>query len=560
MNKKLTFILSLFAMALSACNGGGSKKCETPIGDELHATPLTDKLDFAQKDSLEGAKFAGHEGEQLDHYGYVTLRSVTDGDTANFVQEGYVDAANAYVTIKTRFLGVNTPESTAKVEPWGKKASNFTKHVLTEAQAIADQETASSGQKVYNIALITDADPEKFGERDSSGNRWLAFVWYRLGSTSKWRNLNLELVEQGYSRNQNFTDSNICNYRQAFEKAGENAEKCGYRVNGQVDKDYDYTATTYEYSLWGVIHHFSEIGITEEGSSGYQLIVTALVVGIQGDSLYLRDVLIDEEQHEAEGENARYAGLYAYAGFNSALCSTLQNASERYGGDGTGVGLIVRFYCRATMYSGNVQLSDLKTSSTGKTAFRIITEQNFDTYKASFSWSHISNTRDLTYADLNKNTTPIEIDTSTIDTAHSSDDCYYTDLLAYQYQWVKVDLVIRSVSPATDDDQESARDVNRSSTGEYWYKPTTDSKAYTIYAYMVGKDGNKVFTNVRIDNSLTPYPAPALFGTSDEFDCTSDKSPVGKTFTFTGYLARYFEKFQIQLGNNYSSYNYIVAK
>ena len=37
-----------------------------------------------------------------------------------------------------------------------------------------------------------------------------------------------------------------------------------------------------------------------------------------------------------------------------------------FGMDGTGIGLIVRFYCRATTYSGNVQLSDIYAKTTGK--------------------------------------------------------------------------------------------------------------------------------------------------------------------------------------------------
>ena len=139
---------------------------------------------FAQKDQLEGKKFAGFEGTSYDHVGYVSLRSCTDGDTANFVQDGYVDEFGAYVTIKTRFLGVNTPESTAKVQPWGKKASLFTKGVLEAAQAKADEESAAAGKKIYNIALINS--PKTFEEKDSSGGRWLAFIWYRKSSTEKW--------------------------------------------------------------------------------------------------------------------------------------------------------------------------------------------------------------------------------------------------------------------------------------------------------------------------------------------------------------------------------------
>ena len=70
-----------------------------------------------------------------------------------------------------------------------------------------------------------------------------------------------------------------------------------------------------------------------------------------------------------------YAGLYAYAGFNSSLCSILQNGSEMMGLDGKGIGVIIRFYCRATYYNGNIQLSDVKTSTTGKKKIDMINER-----------------------------------------------------------------------------------------------------------------------------------------------------------------------------------------
>ena len=562
--RKILLILATASMLLAGC-GGGNKKADCSALQKGE-TPVTDKLQFAQANDLVGKKFAGDEGAQLDHYGLVTLRSCTDGDTANFTQEGYVDASKSPVTIKTRFLGVNTPESTAKVEPWGKKASLFTKHVLEEAQADAD------AHNTQNIALITDVSV--FGERDSSGNRWLAFVWYRKTSTSAWRNLNLELVELGYSKNQLFEDSKMCDYRSSFEKAEANAIKCGIRVHGQNDEDYDYTSTTYEYSLWGVIHHYDEIGITEEGSSGYQLIVTAMVVGMAGDNLYLRDVLIDQEQYEKEGDKAELAGLYAYAGFNSSLCSTLQAASEMFGYDGTGIGLIVRFYCRATTYSNNIQLSDLKTGTTGKTAFKFITAENFETQKFSngttakdcLSWSHEYHQKgeDLAFTDLVTDVDSIAIDRSKISTENGNEDCLYPDLLVYQYQWVDTEIEIRSVSSGDDDDEDGGS--LRAGT-EYWAKFGSDGKACTIYAKMLVKDDKYAYVNLRVDATLTPYVGPARFWKGDSesydkdtsiFDCDSASSPVGHKFHVTGYLARYFNKFQIQLGNNYAGYNYIV--
>ena len=114
-NFKKLLIIPLFAMLLTACGGtGGSSSCEscqTRRGDEMDqllSTPVTDNLKFAQADELEGKKFAGHDENAVDHIGYVSLKTCTDGDTANFEQDDYVDEYGNTVSIKTRFLGVNT--------------------------------------------------------------------------------------------------------------------------------------------------------------------------------------------------------------------------------------------------------------------------------------------------------------------------------------------------------------------------------------------------------------------------------------------------------------------
>ena len=568
MKFKSLLLIPLFAMLLTACgnsnsgsnggSGGGKNSscdtCQTRQGDavdELLPTPVTDSFKFALADQLEGKRFAGNPGEKIDHYGYVSLRSCTDGDTANFVQDDYVDEFGGIVSIKTRFLGVNTPESTAKVEPWGKKASKFTEHVLTAAQEAADKESTAS-KKVYNIVLINNPDGGNFEERDSSGNRWLAFIWYRPNSTADWRLLNLELVEQGFSRNQLFTDDPVCNYRPYFEQAEKRNSECGYRVYGEIDPGYDYEEKTYEYSLWKIINDFDNIGISDTGSSGVVLCISALVVGIQGDNMFLRDLLLDKEQVE-KGETM-LAVLYCYAGYNSSVCSLLQNASKKYNMDGTGVGLIVRFFCRATIYNGNVQLSDLKSTTTGKKGFKVLTASNFETYQEELKWSDVYEKNGVvTYEDLNKDPKPLTLDTSNLTTYDdpNTPDIMYDDLAPYHYQFVETTVTIRSVSSDDHDDE------GGTGGSGYWYKGNANDNSYTVYATMNGKDGAKLLTNLRIDTSLYPFIEAATFGTSVANDLTSENSPVGKSWHVTGYLALYFGKFQILLPNNYESLHYL---
>ena len=58
----------------------------------------------------------------------VKLHKCVDGDTAWFIAENK--------KIKTRFLAIDTPEATNKIEPFGKEASNYTCNLLSNANKI----------------------------------------------------------------------------------------------------------------------------------------------------------------------------------------------------------------------------------------------------------------------------------------------------------------------------------------------------------------------------------------------------------------------------------------
>lgn len=457
------YILSLVFLALlplSACGGTSCVVLDDP-NNLLPTTPITDSLLFAQESEYASKKFT------VDHVGRVTLKSCTDGDTANFAQEGYSE------TIKCRFLGINTPESTGKVEPWGKKASIFTKHALESATEIV----------LVNDVVI-------FGERDSSGNRWLGFIWYKTAVNQTFRLLNLEIVEQGFSTNQLFTDSSICNYRSSFEQAEAYGKACGYRVFGTPDPDFDYSHTVTELSIRYIIENFDEVGISDSsGSSGLFLRVTGLIIGQMGDNFVLRDVA---DQYE----NGKYASLYAYAGYNSALGGYLK------------LGDIVKVYCRATKYNGNIQLSDVQNKTTGKYALVVITPE------------------DASYSDYPHDIAPYDMDSSAFTD--------YSDFAAYQSFHIKTTITIRTVTIDEDPDE--------GTIGEESYYKKDDSKNMTIYAW---SQASGLTLNLRVDGTCNPYPSETLF-------------EVGKSYLVVGYLAAYFEKYQLMLYNNDPEMGYIT--
>jgi hypothetical protein len=81
--------------------------------------------------------------------------------------------------LKARYLAVNTPESTGKIEEYGKPASTFTKEKLMAATSI-----------------IIESDDDRWNW-DSTGERYLVWVWYRTGDNEPYRNLNIELLQNG---------------------------------------------------------------------------------------------------------------------------------------------------------------------------------------------------------------------------------------------------------------------------------------------------------------------------------------------------------------------------
>ena len=69
----------------------------------------------------------------------VTVKNYIDGDTTHFNAPTSIAERGL---LKARYLACNTPESTGKIEEWGKKASNFTKEHLKNAKAFQRELTA----------------------------------------------------------------------------------------------------------------------------------------------------------------------------------------------------------------------------------------------------------------------------------------------------------------------------------------------------------------------------------------------------------------------------------
>lgn len=104
------------------------------------------------------------------------VKCFIDGDTVHF----YVDEKEIPGgVLKARFIAINTPESTGKIEEYGKAASNFTKERLSQA-----------------VSIILESDDDLWN-KDSTGGRYLVWIWYKTASDADYRNLNLEILQNG---------------------------------------------------------------------------------------------------------------------------------------------------------------------------------------------------------------------------------------------------------------------------------------------------------------------------------------------------------------------------
>jgi micrococcal nuclease len=214
----------------------------------------------------------------------VTLLRVVDGDTTHFLNaEGE--------TIKIRFLGINTPESTGTIAPWGKKASSYSKIKLMNATEIVIE------SEVLNQAA----------ELDSTGGRYLGYVWYRPNANEDLRLLNLEIIEQCFSY---FTGDPGTKYGTTFQSAFREAYATDLRVFGETDPDYNYSTTVMEITIAELRNNYSSY------STGTRLKMTVRVVRMIGDSLFVED--LEPTYNEDTGVTAKSA-IFLYHSFVSGL-------------------------------------------------------------------------------------------------------------------------------------------------------------------------------------------------------------------------------------------------
>ena len=205
----------------------------------------------------------------------VTVKTYIDGDTTHFYFKKDLSSTFEDNMVKARYLSINTPESTGKIEPWGKKASNFTKERLSAATSI-----------------ILESDDNKWNV-DSTGNRYLVWVWYKTADMADYRNLNLEILQNGLAIASNSANNR---YGETCVKAISQAKAETLYVHSSAkDPDFPYGEAT-PLTLKELRFNLAEY-------DGHKVAFEGAIIKADSGSVYI-------EEYDAETD--MYYGITAY--------------------------------------------------------------------------------------------------------------------------------------------------------------------------------------------------------------------------------------------------------
>ncbi len=304
MKKLKYFFLFLLTVALgislTACNETESDN-PTPKPNPSENIPDVDyvaqtKLNISVTSS---SNFFGEEG-----IAFATLVRNVDGDTAVFIVNGQ--------EVTARFLGVDTPESTGQVEEWGKTASKFTAGKLSSAESIIVQ---------------TDGGPAQF---DSTGSRYLMYIWYRTSATEDYRLLNLELIQEGLSYGHSATATK---YAKLLVDAQQQAMRKKLRIFGDEKDPNFYYGDVIETTIKYIVENKTKL-IEDVAKVKFD----CTVVRVDGLYVYVQDYDAEEDQ---------IYSILLYKGYNLHTEKLV-------------VGNRVSIYGNVQEYSGQVQITNMK--------------------------------------------------------------------------------------------------------------------------------------------------------------------------------------------------------
>ena len=271
MKKRLYALLAALCIALG-CLAGCSEKAPASKEGSGTTVPAENQeasfVDYAGQLELD---MSSETAKQV-----VTVKNYVDGDTTHFYVPSSIISRGI---LKARYLAVNTPESTGKIEEWGKKASNFTKEKLSEAEEIIVESDDGS----WNL--------------DSTGDRHLVWVWYKPKGSTTYRNLNVELLQNGLSLASNSAENR---YGETCMAAIQQAKANKLHIHSNEKDPEFYYGEALPVTLKGLrtnIELYEGMKVAFEGVVAYE----------SAQTVYIEDY--DEE-------TGMYYGMTVYYGWN----------------------------------------------------------------------------------------------------------------------------------------------------------------------------------------------------------------------------------------------------
>lgn len=269
----LLLIVSLLVSCLYGCAETPAQPTQAPQVAETGApaaeeTVPQETVDYAASVKLD---MSSETAKQT-----VSVKMFIDGDTTHFYVPTSVSPNGV---LKARYIAINTPESTGKIEEYGKKASNFTKEKLSSATSII----------IESESTIWDPD--------STGDRFLAWVWYKTAESEDYRNLNIEILQNGLaiansSATSRYGDAAVAAINQA------KAQKLNIH-SGQKDPDF-YYGEAIELTL-------KELRTNIDAYNGMKVAFKGIITKNNSNTIYIEDY---------DPETDMYYGMAVYYGYN----------------------------------------------------------------------------------------------------------------------------------------------------------------------------------------------------------------------------------------------------
>lgn len=289
---------------VKAISGG-----QADINVSVQGTNLTDKCVVNVASAFHDYVKDGSVKLNLDYTGrdfyedgleQVSLLTPIDGDTAHFKTKT--------VTLKARFYGIDTPESTGKVQPWGVPASNFTKEKLKAADK--------------NGTIVVSSPQKEYGkpDPDSTGSRYVSLVWInetkKNASLDELYLLNLWIVQEGLSMKKNV--SNIPEYEASFDGAEAQAKVYKYNMwSDERDPTFNYGDEGYaDVSLLDIKREVEKsiLDASYKNPFDNKLVrFTGVVSTYKDGTLYVQEFYPIDDDHPDQGE---WAGINIFCGMS----------------------------------------------------------------------------------------------------------------------------------------------------------------------------------------------------------------------------------------------------